>query len=82
MLGNILRARCTAAGRMLSVECLACTAEKSPEPRPMDTFLDLLFDGLKPLEGRLIPKGWSARIVLASVLCFAVLLIAIAFILI
>ena len=48
----------------------------------MDHFLDLLFDGLKPLEGRLIPTGWSARIVLASVLCFAALLLAIAFVLI
>jgi hypothetical protein len=82
MLGKAVPARCTPAGRMLSVECSIRTAEKSPECRRMDNFLDLLFDGLKPLEGRLIPTGWSARIVLGSVLCFAALLLAIAFVLI
>jgi hypothetical protein len=48
----------------------------------MDDFLDLLFDGLKNLEGRLIPKGWSAALVAGSVLGFAALLIVIAFALI
>jgi hypothetical protein len=47
----------------------------------MDNFLDNLFDGLKTLEGRVIPKGWSAALVAGSVLCFVGLLIAIAFIL-
>jgi hypothetical protein len=67
---------------MLSLEWPDYAADKSPEPRRMDNFLDLLLDGLKPLEGRLIPTGWSARIVLGSVLCFGALLLAIAFVLI
>jgi hypothetical protein len=48
----------------------------------MDNFLDLLFDGLKSLEGRLIPKGWSAALVAGSVLAFGALLVVIAFVLI
>ncbi len=45
----------------------------------MDSFLDNLFDGLKTLEGRFIPRGWSAALVAGSVLGFAVLLVVIAF---
>ncbi len=48
----------------------------------MDNFLDHLFAGLKPLEGRFIPRGWSAGIVAGSVLCFAGLLIVLMFLLI
>ena len=48
----------------------------------MDEFLDNLFDGLKRLEGRFIPRGWSATIVAGSVLCFAGLLLLIAFLLV
>jgi hypothetical protein len=36
---------------------------------------------LKPLEGRLIPKGWTAAVVLAAVLGAATLLTALALLL-
>jgi hypothetical protein len=48
----------------------------------MDRFLDNLYDGLKPLEGRFIPKGWSATIVAGSVVCCAGLLIVLMFLMI
>ncbi|HVS40157.1 MAG TPA: hypothetical protein VMS17_31655 [Gemmataceae bacterium] len=51
----------------------------TPRPIIMERFLDNLFDGLKPLEGRLIPRGWSAGLVAGSVLLFAGLLVVIAF---
>ena len=58
------------------------TTESSRGLRDMDDFLDNLFGGLKTLEGRFIPKGWSAAIVAGSVLCFAGLLLVIAFLMI
>ena len=44
----------------------------------MDHFLDLLYGGLKSLEGRLLPKGWSAAVVAAAVVGFGALLVVIA----
>lgn len=44
----------------------------------MDNFLDLLYDGLKSLEGRFVPKGWSAALVAGAVLGFGALLVVIA----
>ncbi len=57
------------------------TTETSRGLPLMDSFLDNLFDGLKHLEGRFIPRGWSAAIVAGSVLGFGALLAAIAFLL-
>jgi hypothetical protein len=48
----------------------------------VDNFLDLLYDGLKRLEGRLLPNGWAAAIVAGSVLAFGALLVLIACLLI
>jgi hypothetical protein len=42
----------------------------------VDAFLDRLCDALKSLEGRLIPTGWSAALVLALMLGGAALLTA------
>ncbi len=47
----------------------------------MDSYLDMLFDGLKGLEGRLIPKGWSATVVAASAIGLGVLLTVLVFLL-
>ena len=58
------------------------TTESSRGPQRHGQFLDNLFDGLKTLEGRVIPKGWSATLVAGSVLCFAGLLVVIAFLMI
>ncbi len=49
--------------------------------RRVDNFLDHLFAGLKPLEGRFIPRGWSAGVVAGSVLLFAGLLLVLVFLL-
>ena len=48
----------------------------------MDSYLDMLFDSLKPLEGRVIPRGWSASLVAGSVVGFGLLLAVLAFLLI
>jgi hypothetical protein len=45
----------------------------------MDSLLDVLFDGFKSLEGRIVPKGSSAALVVASVLCLAALTTVVAF---
>jgi hypothetical protein len=47
----------------------------------MERFLDTLFDGLKSLEGRAIPRGWSAALAAGSVLCFAALITVFVFLL-
>ena len=48
----------------------------------MDDFMDLLYDGLKRLEGRFIPRGWSAALVAGSVLGFGALLVVLAFLIV
>ena len=48
----------------------------------MENLLDLLYDGMKSLEGRLLPKGWSAALVAGSVLAFGALLVVIAYLVI
>lgn len=48
----------------------------------MDSYLDMLYDSLKGLEGRFIPKGWSAALVTGSVVGVGVLLTVLAFLLI
>jgi hypothetical protein len=45
----------------------------------MDSLLDTLFDGFKSLEGRVVPKGSSAALVVGSILGFAVLATIVAF---
>jgi hypothetical protein len=45
----------------------------------MDSLLDTLFDGFKSLEGRVVPKGSSAALVVGSVVGFAVLIAVLAF---
>lgn len=47
----------------------------------MDSYLDMLFDGLKGLEGRFIPKGWTATVVAASAVGFGVVLTVLVFLL-
>jgi hypothetical protein len=45
----------------------------------MDSLLDILFDGIKSLEGRIVPKGSSAALAVGSVLCLAALAMVVAF---
>jgi hypothetical protein len=45
----------------------------------MDSLLDTLFDGFKSLEGRIVPKGASAALVVGSVLALAALTTVLAF---
>jgi hypothetical protein len=45
----------------------------------MDSLLDSLYDGLKSLEGRVVPKGTTAALVVGSVLGLAVLATVVAF---
>ncbi len=47
----------------------------------MDSYLDMLFDGLKGLEGRFIPKGWTATVVAGSAIGFGVVLTVLVFLL-
>ena len=42
--------------------------------------LDTLFDGFKSLEGRFVPKGWSAALAVGSVLGIAALVTVLAFV--
>jgi hypothetical protein len=46
----------------------------------MDSLLDVLFDGFKSLEGRVVPRGWSAALATGSVVGIAVLAIVLAFV--
>jgi hypothetical protein len=46
----------------------------------MDSLLDMLFDGFKSLEGRIVPKGTSAALAVASVLGLAALATVLAFV--
>jgi len=67
-------------------ECYALSAGarltwSSWETRDMDSYLDMLFDGLKGLEGRFIPKGWSATVVAGSAIGFGVVLTVLVFLL-
>jgi hypothetical protein len=48
----------------------------------MERLLDSLFDGLKRLEGRAIPRGWSAALAAGSVLCLAALITVIVFLMV
>ena len=48
----------------------------------MDSYLDMLFDSLKRLEGRVIPRGWSATLVVGSVIGFGLLVTVLAFLMI
>jgi hypothetical protein len=48
----------------------------------MERLLDSIFDGLKSLEGRAIPKGWSAALAAGSVLFIAIAITVIAFLLV
>ncbi len=73
---------CPPRDGVLCLEWLHRHDPSSRGPHDMDEFLDNLFDGLKRLEGRFIPRGWSATIVAGSVLCFAGLLLLIAFLLV
>jgi hypothetical protein len=45
----------------------------------MDSLLDTLFDGFKSLEGRVVPKGSAAVLVVGSVVGFTVLIAVLAF---
>ena len=66
---------------MLSLEYRGAAAQGSREIRDVDSYLDMLFDGLKRLEGRAIPKGWSATLVAGSVIGFGVLVTVVVFLL-
>jgi hypothetical protein len=46
----------------------------------MDSLLDVLFDGFKSLEGRVVPKGSSAALVTGSVVGLAALATVLAFV--
>ena len=46
----------------------------------MDSLLDVLFDGFKSLEGRVVPKGWSAALATGSLVGLAVLAMVLAFV--
>jgi hypothetical protein len=48
----------------------------------MDSFLDRLHEVFQRLEGRLIPRGWSAALVLALMLGAGAVLVALAFVLV
>lgn len=65
-----------------SEECYALNADGRRARDAMDSYLDMLFDSLKPLEGRVIPRGWSASLVAGSVVGFGLLLAVLAFLLI
>ena len=48
----------------------------------MDSFLDRLHEVFQRLEGRIIPRGWSAALVLALMLGAGAVLVALAFVLV
>jgi hypothetical protein len=64
---------------MLSLDTRITTAGGR---RDMDSFLDRLHEVFQRLEGRLIPRGWSAALVLGLMLGAAGVLVALAFLLV